>query len=559
MMKCFLACAALMAALAGSALSSDVDYGEILARWDDGEISVEDYVNWWKQMPEGERDTLSTMEQKTEFLNNMIGAEFLLAEADRIGAEKHPDVTEFITRRRFNMLSEILLTQAMSTSPTVDEERVEHIYEQLLTQVNVRRIMVETREEAEGLMDSLAAGVSFEDLAYRYSTDVTGERGGWLGTLRRRDVEEPWVTQIFALQAGEISEPFYTNWGWAIVTVETRAEIEPQDPEAERERIRLQLETTAKFAEQAAYLDSLRMAYDVRVYSDAVMDVCSRYELALARDGERTAVVSHDIDLDFTDEEKADKVASFEGWKFTYEDLVNSILEMPYPTRPVLDDPEVMTSFIGRQVKDSLVVAEAVKLGIDQRPEVRDELDRIKRRRVAVITYRFLTAGASVPEDTLRAFYEANREHFILPAGHDISKLVLMTQSQADSIMVLLQEGGSFEEIARLRSIDPFTAPDGGRVGFLPVGKDAEFDGYLETMEVGETKYFRSLEGHLILRLHARYEERPAAYEDARADIQTNLLRLARDRMLEEWLADQAERRGLETYPEKLEFIELLP
>jgi peptidyl-prolyl cis-trans isomerase C len=555
----FLISTVLLAVLTGPAGATSIDPAAVLAEWNEGNITVQDYVDWWKQMPAGERDTLETADAKAAFLDNMINARLVLAEAERLGIDEHDVVEQMVRRREFSIVSGAILDRAMATAPAADQEEVERIYREQLTQVNVRRIMVESRAEALALMDSIEAGTPFEDLAYRHSTDVTGENGGFLGTLRRAELEEPWQSQVFRLEAGEVSEPFFTEKGWAIVKVDTKALVEPQDPAATRKGIARSIEQRYLFAEQAAYLDSLRLAYDAQIYPDAVIGLCSEYALALAMQGERTAVVSDNIVPELTEDEKGIPVASFTGWKLTYEGLVNNILSQPYPARPVLDDPEDMVSFIGRQLKDSLIVAEAEKLGAYDWPEVANEIERVRRRRVAMRFYRMLTENAEVPADTVRAHYERYREYYKMPAGHKAHKMVAPSKSVADSMLVMLEQGESFEDLARRRSIDPFSAPKGGNLGFMALGKDEEFDIFFESMEVGETKYFRSLEGHVILRLDQRDKERYATFEEAKPTIESGLIDQYKDLMLSEWLAGERASRGVKVYPERLEPISLVP
>ena len=558
-MRSLLLSVLLIGLMDGQAPASSVDPATVLAEWNDGSITVGEYVGWWKDMPEGERDTLDTMEAKEDFLENMISAELMLAEAESLGLIEQPDIKNFIARRRFGIVSETLLDRAMSNAPAPDEQEIEKIYSEQLTQVNMRRIMVESRDLALALMDSIEAGVPFEDLAYRHSTDVTGEKGGSMGMMRRSSLEEPWRTQTFSLQAGEVSQPFFTEKGWSIVKVDTRAEIPPQDPESTRRGIRRSIERRLMFDEQAAYLDSLRLAYNAEIYADAVIDLCSKYAMALAKQGERAAIVNEDIIPDFTEEERGLVVAAFDGWTYNYAQVTNTILAQPYPTRPVLDDVDDMIVFIGRQVKDSLIYYEAEKLGVGEYPEVKSEIDRAYRRRVATKVYRTLTTGTTVPEDAIRAEFEVHKDHYMLPPGHTISKIVAPTKAAADSFVVRIEAGESFEDIARLRSVDPFTAPHGGRVGFLKEGDDAEFDGYLETMEVGEIRYVRSVEGHVILWLRDRHELKPATYENARPTIEKSLVKTYKDRVLADWLVAEREARGVVVNPEPLEAISLVP
>ncbi len=545
--------------LAVEARATSLDPGTVLAEWNDGAITVADYVGWWKAMAEGERDTLDDMEAKEAFLDNMISARLMLAEAESLGLVEEPDIKGFLVKREFGILSEKLLDRAMQNAPAPDEEEIEEIYGQQVTQISMRRIMVETHDLARAIMDSIAAGVPFEDLAYRYSTDVTGERGGSVGMVRRSNLEEPWKTQAFRLKAGEVSQPFFTDKGWAIVKVDTRNEIPPQDPEATLRGIRNSIERRLKFAEQSAYLDSLRLAYNAEIHADAIIDLCSEYALALARQGERTAVVNSDIIPDFTPEERAAVVASFEGWTYTAGDVANTILAQPYPMRPVLDDPDDMLLFIGRQVKDSLIVAEAGKIGLRDDREVQREVARAYRNRVITKIYRTLTVDASVPDEAIRAEYEAHKDNYIMPPGYVISKIVAPTRAAADSFMVRLEAGEPFEDLARARSIDPFTAPQGGRAGFMKEGDDAEFEGYLETMEVGDIRYFRSLEGHVILWLRERHELRPASLEEAWPTVEKQLRGTYKDKVLEDWLAAERAARGVKVHPEGLEAISLVP
>jgi parvulin-like peptidyl-prolyl isomerase len=549
----------LVAVIAGQAPATSLDPAAVLAEWNDGSITVGDYVGWWKDIPEGEQDTLDTMEAKRAFLDNMISAELMLAEAESLGITEQPDIKSFLAQRKFGIVSEALLDRAMANAPAPDEEEVDEIYRGHLTQVNVRRIMVDSHDLAAALMDSIAAGLPFEDLAYRHSTDVTGEKGGSMGTLRRSNLDEPWQTQTFRLQAGEVSQPFFTDKGWAIVKVETRTEVPPQDPEGSKAGIRRSIERRLKFTEQAAYLDSLRLAYTAEIYADAVIGLCSKYALALARQGERTVIVDEDVIPDFTGGDGDIVVAAFDGWTFTYEQVANAVLAQPYPVRPILDDPDDMVVFIGRQVKDSLIVVEAEKIGVTDYPEVQKEIAKTYRRRVATKVYRTLTESASVPEEEIRAEYDLHQDNYMLPAGHTASKIVAPSKTVADSFMVRLEAGESFEDIARTRSIDPFTAPNGGRVGFMKEGDDAEFDAYFETMEVGDIRYVRSLEGNVILWLRERHELKPASYEDARITIERQFRGLYRERALADWITAESETRGMKVHTEPLEAISLVP
>jgi parvulin-like peptidyl-prolyl isomerase len=234
------------------------------------------------------------------------------------------------------------------------------------------------------------------------------------------------------------------------------------------------------------------------------------------------------------------------------------ILKQPYPVRPRLDDVDDMIPFLTRKLSDTLEVREAQARGLHKHPNIIDMVEKIRQRRTTQVMYnQYITKNTQVPEDTLRAHFEAHREEYVLEAGHTASKILAGSKAEADSILERLEMGESFEEIARARSIDPFSAPKGGDLGFYPVGKDTEFDQFFAEMEVGEIRYFRSLEGHLILWLREKRERSVPTFEQARQSVSTSLLPRFKDRALRDWISETRQRYGVTTDESVLRQIEL--
>jgi peptidyl-prolyl cis-trans isomerase C len=529
------------------AVSADVDPSAVLAGWEGGEITVADFVRWWERIPAENRPALAALEERVEFLESMINARVMLQEADRLGIDKHPDILDWMNRRRSTMLREELLTQATAGRVEVTDAEVEALYAKRLTQVTARHIIVPTMDEAEELLDSLSAGVAFEDLAIRYSTCASGVRGGSVGTVRWGDFSDRWSSQAFRLEPGEVSPAFQVETGYGIVKVEAKTVMEPEDPTIERNRIRSSLFKQKTFEERKVFTDSLHLAYGVDLDMDAVVSLCTMYALELMKLGETREVVDIDVEPELTDAEREQPIVSYRGGTFTTGEIVDLLLAYPYAVRPRLDDPDEMVPFINRAFVDTLLIAEAEKRELDKLPKIAAPLEKIKQRRTTQLLFRYVTRDAEVPEEVLREHFEANEEAYTLPGGHTASKILLATKSAADSMMDLLDGGIPFEEVARRYSHDPFSAPGGGDLGFLPIGKDTEFDEFFSTMEVGDVKYFRSLEGQVILWLREKRQARPATFEEARSDVAKEILPAYRDQMLGEWVTRKRQEFGVQT------------
>jgi peptidyl-prolyl cis-trans isomerase C len=529
----------------------------VLAEWDGGAVTAADYVHWWQRLDPANRPDMTRPENRVAFLENIINAKLLLDEAHARGEDMNPNVTDWVASRRSAAITERLYQDATKGRLKVDEAEVRKIYEKRLAQINASHIIVPTLEMALAMEDSLKAGVPFEDLARRYSTCPSGANGGNLGVVRWGDFTERWSAQAFALEPGEVSDPFPVEGGYAIVEVSEKTMLEPQNPEGEKQGIRASLMKQDNFAEREAFLDSLRIAYDVDISMDAVVDICARYATEIMNHGITSQVVSEDIDLPLTPMEERLPVGGFRDRTFTYREVVNMILSQPFVVRPTLDDPDAIFQFVNRQLNDSLLVREAEKRGIDKIPEVADQLEKATQNRIVTRLYRVLVADAPVPEDSARAFYMDHRDSYVSNPGHVASKIVVNSNEEADSILALIENGASFEELARERSTDPFTAPQGGDMGFYAIGRDEEFDKFFAQMEVGDVRVFRSVEGHVVVWLRERDESKPLTYEEAHDVVMSDVARKLRGNYIDRWLEKRRSERNVKVYEDRLAQVDL--
>ncbi|MFH1314449.1 MAG: peptidylprolyl isomerase [Candidatus Eisenbacteria bacterium] len=539
------------------AAPAGVPAASMVVEWEGGGISVGDFVAWWERIDPPDRPPLSTIEEKTAFLESMISASLMLAEAESLGLDHDPNVVDWIRSRRTSLLMDELMAQATAGRLGIDDEEVEHLYLRRLTQVVARHLITPTLDEAEAMIDSINSGVPFEDLAMRHSTCASAARGGALGAVRWGDFSDRWSEQAFRLEPGEISPPFKVETGYGIVKIQSKTLVEPPNPEAERQAIRNRLEKQLLFEEKKVFTDSLRLAYGFDIDEDAVIELCSRYAVKLMELGETREVVDIDVIPDLMDSEKARPVATYEGGSLSTGELVDIILGYPYAVRPELDNPNQMIPLVWRQARDTLLVMEAEKRELDKLPKIAVPLLKVRQRKLAAVLFRHLTQDAVVPEEELRAHYESDPEAQRFPRAHVASKILLSSREAADSLLELIEMGESFEELARENSLDPFSAPHGGDLGLVKEGKDEEFDGFFAQMEVGDIRYFRSLEGHLIMWLRERHESRIPTFEQVRHVLTTSMLPVYKDQMLMDWIAKKREELGLTINHSVLEQIKL--
>ena len=85
------------------------------------------------------------------------------------------------------------------------------------TEFNASHILVETEEEALGLVAELNDGADFAELARNNSTGPSGPNGGLLGWFGAGQMVPAFEAAVVSLTAGEISAPVQTQFGWHVV------------------------------------------------------------------------------------------------------------------------------------------------------------------------------------------------------------------------------------------------------------------------------------------------------------------------------------------------------
>ena len=132
------------------------------------------------------------------------------------------------------------------------------------------------REKIEDILKKARGGQDFAELAKQYSEGPSKSKGGHLGSFRREAMVKPFSDKAFAMQAGDISDPVRTRFGWHIIKVEKVNEATVTTLVDAREKIR------KKLADEDAKL----LAYD---RAEAVFD--QTYE------GDRLETVAADSQL----------------------------------------------------------------------------------------------------------------------------------------------------------------------------------------------------------------------------------------------------------------------
>jgi len=191
--------------------------------------------------------------------------------------------------------------------------------------------------------------------------------------------------------------------------------------------------------------------------------------------------------------------------------------------------------------------------------------EKVRQQELDRWLYRYVRqqvqAEATVPEDTLRAFYEAHREHFRMPARRAVWEILVATEAEAQRIRAQLATT-PFETLARRYSQRPGAATTGGYLGFVTEKQLGTVGQAVFAAREGEVLGpLRIADGYVLLRVGALQPARTMTLDEARPLIEQELRRYFERQHWQQYLADQWQRYAEQVtlYKDRLYTLRLTP
>jgi peptidyl-prolyl cis-trans isomerase C len=145
------------------------------------------------------------------------------------------DETAIYLRRR-TYLEERALRRAyfeQVIAGSITEAEMQTVYDTMVADfepeelIRASHILVATEEDALAVLEEIKAGRPFEELAREKSSDSSGQNGGDLGFFGRGQMVPPFEAAAFALEAGEVSQPVQSQFGWHLIRLDERTISSP--------------------------------------------------------------------------------------------------------------------------------------------------------------------------------------------------------------------------------------------------------------------------------------------------------------------------------------------
>ncbi|MEQ9145676.1 MAG: peptidylprolyl isomerase [Parvibaculaceae bacterium] len=197
----------------------------VVARVNGSEIRFSDLLLAEEEMGQA----LAGVPEEVKFeylLSLLIDRRIVASEAREKGLLDDPGVQRRMAYYQNKALRDVYWTQKLTAR--ISDDAAQAFYDEQVAgaepqeEIHARHILVASEEEAQEIVDELAAGADFAELAKEKSTGPSGADGGDLGYFTAGTMVDEFNDAAFALQAGETSQPVKTKFGWHVIRVEDR-------------------------------------------------------------------------------------------------------------------------------------------------------------------------------------------------------------------------------------------------------------------------------------------------------------------------------------------------
>lgn len=174
-----------------------------------------------------------TPEERKAVINDLVGIVLMADEARKQGLLAERTVAAQLELARMQLEARAMAARYLEQNTASDAE-LQALYEENLPRLagqefKARHILVETKEEADSVIQQLQQGKKFLDLAKERAAGPTGPNGGDLGWFTAESMVPPVAEAVRAMKVGAYStEPVKTDYGYHVLLLEeTRSQEAP--------------------------------------------------------------------------------------------------------------------------------------------------------------------------------------------------------------------------------------------------------------------------------------------------------------------------------------------
>ncbi|MHC0039282.1 peptidyl-prolyl cis-trans isomerase [Pseudoneobacillus sp. C159] len=147
--------------------------------------------------------------------------------------------------------------------------------------------------------------------------------------------------------------------------------------------------------------------------------------------------------------------------------------------------------------------------------------------RYSLLLEELLTKDVIVTEKEMEEYYQDNKNLFDIPTSYQLSHIVVKTEKEAKAAVKELKQGSSFSALAMERSIEEFSANQGGDIGFISEADDRYPESYIDqAKKLAKGEWSEPIEvknGYAIIKLQQKLAGKSYSFDEVKGQIRRQI------------------------------------
>ena len=390
-------------------------------------------------------------------------------------------------------------------------------------QVRVKHILLDYVDSV-GNVDSAAAKlkieeirkdivngkITFEDAAAKYSEDKgSAEKGGDLGFFERRSMILPFDQTAFSLKPGEISDVVQTRFGYHIIKF---VEEKPYPSyEEEKASLRTLYKRSLYDAKYNALISELKTKYGYSKNDAGIKSVI--------KDADSVKISNDYFSSDFRKAVKNIDLFTINNNKVGLDSVIAFVINDTKYQNKIIDE-KILNDAVDETAKNALLEQRALVLE-NEDPEFASLMDDYKQ---GIFIFKIqedeIWNKIKLDSAKLVEFYQTTKDNYKWKDRVDFSEIFAKKDSLINSYYTMLQNGASFDSLAKKYTERIGFKGKSGAYGYIDVESNELAKYPFELNKEGEyTKPITVNGGFSIFQMHHKRNAGIKTFDEAKAEV----------------------------------------
>jgi foldase protein PrsA len=147
--------------------------------------------------------------------------------------------------------------------------------------------------------------------------------------------------------------------------------------------------------------------------------------------------------------------------------------------------------------------------------------------RNTLLLEELLTRDVAVSTKELKRYYAENKSVFKVPTAYHLSHIIVKTKNEATKASKELAHGSSFSALAMERSIEEFSANEGGDIGYITEEDERYPKKYIETAKKlkkgAYSKPIKVEDGYALIKLEGKLNGKSYSFDEVKEQIRRQI------------------------------------